>query len=265
MRLQTVPAQAGMRWIKGGMYSFIRQPLAMVGLFLLFMTMVSVLSVVPLLGHGLALALVPAATQGLVKASRLAAGGKFPMPTVLASSFTGGAARTKARLQLGGLYVAGMALMLTITALADGGAFAGAYIGLDDGLSMEMLERDDVQAAIWLALLVYVPFSAMFWHAPMLVGDHGIQPVRSLFFSFLACWRNKAAFTLYLVGWLAVFLGGALTVGLVAGAIGGSKLGNTLILPMALVFAAMFFASIRCSFDDCFAVEPDSTGHPPAH
>lgn len=256
MRLQTVPAQAGLRWIRGGVRSFTRQPLAMVGLFLLFMTMVSVLSIVPLLGHGLALALVPAATQGLVQASRLAADGKFPMPTVLASSFTGGAARTKAMLQLGGLYVAGMAAILAITALADGGAFAGAYIGLGDGMSMELLERDDVQAATWLALLVYVPFSAMFWHAPMLVGDHGVQPVRSLFFSLLACWQNKAAFTLYLLGWLAMFLGGALAIGMLAGAIGGSKLGNTLILPMALVFAAMFFASIRCSFDDCFLTEP---------
>jgi len=175
---------------------------------------------------------------------------------VLATAFTGGAHRTKAMLQLGGLYVAGMAAMLLISALADGGAFAGAYIGLGEGMSMELLERDEVQAATWLALLAYVPFSALFWHAPMLVGDHGVQPVRSLFFSLLACWQNKGAFMLYLLGWLAVFLGGALTVGMVAGALGGSQLGHTLVLPMALVFAAMFFASIRCSFDDCFLTEP---------
>ena len=85
MKLNLVPPRQGLLWVRLGMKTFWRQPLAMAGLFFMYMASVTVLSLVPMLGIGLSLVLLPAATLGLMAATREAANGKFPMPTVLAS------------------------------------------------------------------------------------------------------------------------------------------------------------------------------------
>ena len=104
MKLRVVPARTGMLWVRLGMKAFFKQPLALAGLFFLFMACVSVLSIVPVLGNIMALALLPAATLGLMEASRMAAEGKFPMPRVLASALTAGKSTRQAMLVLGGWY-----------------------------------------------------------------------------------------------------------------------------------------------------------------
>ena len=107
MKLHPVPARTGLLWVREGIRTFWRQPLAMSGLFFLFMALVSVVSALPLVGTAVALALLPAATLGLMSAAREAAEGKFPMPTVLASAFRAGKERLTAMLQLGAYYAAG--------------------------------------------------------------------------------------------------------------------------------------------------------------
>ena len=66
MKLHPVSARTGLLWVREGIKTFWRQPLAMSGLFFLFMAVVSVISVLPLIGTALALALLPAATLGLM-------------------------------------------------------------------------------------------------------------------------------------------------------------------------------------------------------
>ena len=59
MLLQTVPARQGLQWALLGMRTFWKQPLAMSGLFFLFMALVSLVSMVPVIGGALALVLSP--------------------------------------------------------------------------------------------------------------------------------------------------------------------------------------------------------------
>ena len=47
MLLHTVPARQGLQWVLQGMRTFWKQPLAMSGLFFLFMALVSLVSMVP--------------------------------------------------------------------------------------------------------------------------------------------------------------------------------------------------------------------------
>ena len=75
MKLNIVPAKQGLVWVKLGIRTFWRQPLAFTGLFFLFMAWVSVLSMVPLIGSVIALLILPAATLGLMVATEQAAGG----------------------------------------------------------------------------------------------------------------------------------------------------------------------------------------------
>mgnify|MGYP006155336157 CR=1 FL=1 len=61
MKLRIVPAGTGLQWVKLGVKTFFRQPLALSGLFFMFMAVVSLLQLLPVVGMALAVVLVLAA------------------------------------------------------------------------------------------------------------------------------------------------------------------------------------------------------------
>ncbi len=254
MKLQIVPARRGIQWVKSGIQTFFRQPLAMAGLFFMFLALMSVLSLVPVIGSLFALALLPGATLGLIAATREAAAGKFPMPLMLLTAFRAGRQQLRAMLVLGVLYAVGFVLVLGLTAVIDGGRFAKLYL-LGGSMSAELLQDTDFQLAMLAASVLYLPLSLMFWHAPALVHWHGIAPVKSLFFSFVACMRNFWAFTVYGLVWMGVFLGFGITIAAIAGLLGNAQVVAMLLYPAAMLMAASFFTSIYFTFVDSFAFE----------
>jgi hypothetical protein len=251
MKLNIVPARTGVQWFKRGVRTFFKQPLALSGLFFMFMAVMSVLTLVPLIGNVLALALLPAATLGLMAATEETTKGKFPMPTVLLSAFRAGRQQLRAMMVLGLLYAVGFLLVLGISATVDGGKFAHLYL-LGGALTPETLMEPDFESAVLLAMALYMPLSLLFWHAPALVYWHGVAPVKSLFFSMVACMRNLGAFTVYNLVWLGAFLAMGMVVALVAALFGSPEAVSGIMFPVAMVMAAMFFTSIYFSFRDCF-------------
>jgi hypothetical protein len=260
MKLQIVPAKQGLVWVKQGIRTFWRQPLAFTGLFFLFMAWVSVLSMVPCIGAALALLVLPAATLGLMVATEQAASGKFPMPTVMLVAFRAGQQRLKAMMVLGGLYALSFLAVMAISALVDGGGFAKVYLA-NAPITPEVVNDTDFQTAMWLTTIMYVPLSMLFWHAPALVHWHGVPPVKSLFFSAIACWRNLGAFALYLLAWAGVFVAGAMLILLISSALGGNDLSAAVLMPGALLMAAMFFTSVYFSVKDCFELPEPGSEH----
>ena len=260
MKLQIVPAKQGLLWVKQGIRTFWRQPLAFTGLFFLFMAWVSVLSMVPFIGAALALLVLPAATLGLMVATEQAASGKFPMPTVMLVAFRAGQQRLKAMLLLGVLYALSFLAVMALSALIDGGGFAKVYLA-NAPITPEVVNDADFQAAMWLTTILYVPLSMLFWHAPALVHWHGVPPVKSLFFSAIACWRNLGAFAVYLLAWAGVFVAGAMLILLISSALGGNDLSAAVLMPGALLMAAMFFTSVYFSVKDCFELPEPGSEH----
>jgi hypothetical protein len=234
--------------------------LAFTGLFFLFMAWVSVLSMVPFIGAALALLVLPAATLGLMVATEQAASGKFPMPTVMLVAFRAGQQRLKAMLLLGVLYALSFLAVMAISALVDGGGFAKVYLA-NAPITPEVVNDTDFQTAMWLTTIMYVPLSMLFWHAPALVHWHGVPPVKSLFFSAIACWRNLGAFALYLLAWAGVFVAGAMLILLISSALGGNDLSAAVLMPGALLMAAMFFTSVYFSVKDCFELPEPGSEH----
>ena len=94
----------------------------------------------------------------------------------------------------------------------------------------------------------------LFWHAPALVHWQQVEPVKSLFFSWMACWRNKGAFLVYVAVWAAVFGSAALLAMLVATLMGDAQMTLSIMMPLALLVAAMFFTSMLFTVKDCFSV-----------
>lgn len=252
MKLNIVPASRGVQWVKLGVQTFFRQPLALAGLFFMFLALVSVLSLLPLLGNVLVLTLLPGATLGLMAATREAHDGKFPMPQTLISAFRAGRVQLRSMLVLGALYALGFGLVLACSAVVDGGKFAKLYV-LGGPLTVEVLQEGDFQLAMLLASVLYMPLSLLFWHAPALVHWHGILPVKALFFSLVACLRNFWAFAVYGMVWMGLFLLFGLVMAMLAAVLGSTEAVAATLYPAAMLMAAMFFTSIYFTFLDSFA------------
>lgn len=251
MKLNPVPAKTGVLWVRQGIMTFVRQPLALSGLFLLYMLALSLLSALPLIGNLLALALLPAVTLGLMVATREADRGKFPMPTLILSAFRAGRERLRAMLLLGVIYALGFMAVLGISALFDGGQFAQVYLGSAE-MTQEVVLSDEFQRAMWVGMLCYLPLAMLFWHAPALVFWCNKSPAESLFYSLLACWGNKGALAMFMLSWMAVFMLLGMVLSLLAGLLGGPQLLTSLLFAAALMLAAMFFSSFYFTFRDSF-------------
>jgi hypothetical protein len=212
--------------------------------------------------HGVGFCLVHGSLywRGIGLATEQAASGKFPMPTVMLVAFRAGQLRLKAMLLLGVLYALSFLAVMAISALVDGGGFAKVYLA-NAPITPEVVNDADFQAAMWLTTILYVPLSMLFWHAPALVHWHGVPPLKSLFFSAIACWRNFGAFAVYLLAWAGVFVAGAMLILLISSALGGNDLSAAVLMPGALLMAAMFFASVYFSVKDCFELPEPGSEH----
>jgi len=255
MKLNIVPARTGFTWVKLGIQTFFRQPVALAGLFLMFMAAMSIATLVPLVGSALALALLPAATLGLMAATREATRGRFPMPSILVTAFRAGRQQLRAMLVLGALYAVGFLAIMAVSALFDGGKFARLYL-VGGQMTQELVNAPDFRNAMYVAMALYLPLSLLFWHAPALVHWHGVPPLKSLFFSLIACVRNMGAFTLYGVAWVGVFLGAGILLTTVVALTGRPQIATAVLVPAAMLMAAMFFTSVYFSYRDSF-VAPD--------
>ena len=257
MKLNILPARTGIAWVKLGMRTFFKQPLALAGLFFMFMAVMTVASQVPLIGFVLAMTLLPAATLGLMVATRQASDGRFPMPLVLLAAFRAGRQQARAMLVLGALYAVGFLVTLGLSSLADGGDFARVYLG-GATPTREMMLEPSFQGAMWLFIGLHLPLSLMFWHAPALLHWHGFPPIKSLFFSLLACLRNFWAYAVFALMWLAVLVLVVAGVSTLGGLLGQPSLAGDLLFPALLLLASMFFTSLYFTFEDTFGPPPTS-------
>jgi hypothetical protein len=258
MKLNIVPARTGIVWVKLGVRTFFKQPLALAGLFFMFMAVMSIASLVPVIGFVLAMTLLPAATLGLMSATRDATQGRFPMPIVLLAAFRANKQKTRAMLLLGALYALGFLLAMGVSYLVDGGAFARVYLG-GDMPTRELMLESNFQAAMWVFIGLHLPLSLMFWHAPALMHWHDLSPVKSLFFSLVACFRNFWAFAVFGLMWLTVLVLVVVSVTTIAALLGSPALAGDLLFPVLLLVASMFFTSLYFTFRDSFEPPPEIT------
>ena len=245
MRLNIVPASTGFAWFRAGLRTFWQQPLALAGLFFMYMTTASLLLLLPHVGFLLALALVPAATLGLMAATREAAQGHFPMPSILISAFRAGRERLRAMLILGAVYAVAC-LLLTLLSLSL------APLPTASQNLMEIIYTPEFQNHLLVRFVLYAPLSLVFWHAPALVHWHDISPAKSLFFSTVACMRNIGALSVYMMAWAGLVFGVAILLLMLVIILGSPLLLGTLIFPTGMLLAAMFFSSIWFTFRDSF-------------
>jgi hypothetical protein len=257
MKLNIVPARTGIQWVKLGIKTFGKQPLALTGLFFMYTAAFSILLLIPVVGFVLALGIVPAATLGLMAATKEAEKGRFPMPTVLISAFRAGKQRLRAMLVLGLLYAGACFLVMTLLPLLVD------VPQQQTPATTEAMLTPQFQMVMLVGTLLYLPISLMFWHAPALVHWHGVSPIKSLFFSTVACLRNTRAFLMYGLAWVGVVFAAALVITLIATLTSNPQVAAAALMPLGLLITAMFSTSLYFTFRDSFVAD-DTNAEPPS-
>lgn len=250
MQAVSLPALAGWRWVCDGWTLFRKQPMAFFSWAMFVSLLLMVASVTPPIGPLLFVVLMPTATLLSLSAARTAEQGQ----KILLSTWT-------APLRLNGVFrrLLGMGALYVLFCLVLG---LIAFVPFSEEVTeavksvttnndlLPLLEAVRTPMAIFAVL--YVLMAAVFWYAPALVGWHSIPMTRALFYSGIACWRNKWAFAVYGLSWLAIFLSidTALSILSLVGL--PKSLSATLQVPINVVASAVLYCSFYTSFISVF-------------
>jgi hypothetical protein len=262
MQLIEVPAKAGYVWFRQGIWLFRRNPLAFLTLFFAYLLAMTLISAIPVVGGVLPLIFVPGVAVGFMAACRDTVAGKPVFPTVLVDGFRSyGPVVAKRLFALGGIYVLAMTLVLAASALADGGTLL-QLMTLGGSVDTDALENSNVPFAVLASLVLYVPVSMLFWFAPVLTAWHDVPPVKAMFFSVVSCWRNKGAFLIYGVLWMAVSV--AVSVGLSAllHALDAGGYALAVLMPALIVVTTMLYCSFYATYRGCYGIQDQQTANP---
>lgn len=256
MRLIEVPASAGYVWFRQGIWLFRRSPFAFLLLLFLYVMVMAMLALVPVAGAALPFLVTPGMTVGFMLACRSVVAGKPFMPTVLFESFlTRGATVARREIVLGFVYAAAMALVFASSALGDGGVLVRLMFGTGNPPDASALAVPGVLFGLLIAGALYVPVSMLFWFAPVLCAWHDIPPAKALFFSIVACWRNRWAFALYGLLWFALSLVVSGTMAVLLSAFGLGQSALAIALPVSLIPSTMLYCSFYATYRGCFGVQ----------
>jgi len=245
MDARRLPARHGVLWLMAGFALFRRHPPLMTALTFSYLLTVIVLNLVPKIGPFLLPLLLPTLTVMLGNGCRAIERGEPFVSEVLVAGI---GARRAGLARLGGLHLVGSSLLVL-----GGMALGGDPINLNDGI--DPAEAMQLAGDLAVLLLLASPLVMAFWFAPLLTAWDGIAAGKSLFFSFIASWRNWRAFAMYGAALVVI---GALLPGLIligAGLV-SPALANILsvALRMLLIFilAPTMVASVYLSYRDVF-------------
>lgn len=253
MQAAKLPFLYGWYWIQEGMRLFKLQPAALFFWSLITSILINLSTIFPILGQMVLIVLVPCMTFIVQNACRRIDAGEVMRLGMWLEPIKPSDIRARL-IKLGLIYL--------LACLVAGFVATAPFM---QELSALMANADaatpqEIMAAFRKPMLaffiLYLGLSGLFWHAPALVGWHAVPIKQALFFSMVACWRNKAAFVLYGLCWAAAFYG-IQTVGQLLLGAGMSASAITLLLtPVNLAIAAILYASFYPAYRSVFG---DST------
>ena len=271
MKLQLVAPRQGLLWVQRAFQVFARQPLGFAALFATCLFVFLLLGLIPLVGTIALLVLPPAGSLLFMIATRRVTEGRTAMPGSIAELASAGRSRLLALLKLGIAYGASSFIVFWLAGVLDGGALDAFFASLPDAKTTPesaavRIADPRLQLGLVIRLVFVGALSIPFWHAPALVHWGGQGWAKSLFFSSVALWRNKGAFGVYGLAWVALWM---LLLAFISVGIGlfGPQRFTLVATPLTLVFSTVFYASLWFTFADCFSADdaaptrdaPDST------
>ena len=253
MHLIEVSGKQGYVWLRQGAWLFRKNPIGFLLLLFIYLFAVNLLMLVAAPIGVFAILLVnPAIFVGFMSACRDTVAGKRVGPASLIAGFRSyGKDAMRGLLKLGGIY--------------------GALVLVVSGILMTMVDTDTLMAVfsdkpptteaireLYLTMVMgavlYIPVAVLFWFAPLLVAWHGIPVGKALFFSWMAVWRNRAAFILYgaLVGILLIAI--PLFIDAAFASSDANNIAPIIATPYRILVMAVLYCSFYATYRGCFNV-----------
>lgn len=188
---RTVPAGSGLNWIAGGWNLFKQAPGPWIGMFVIFVVVWLVLSVIPLINFFTVLVFPVFMGGFMIAANNQRETGSLNIGDLFAGF----------QQKAGPLIILGLlTLAFTIVAMIPSGVVAvvGGLTALGSGsLSNMGTMLGAFGIAIVLAVALISLVYAAVWFAPALIVLHDMPPFEAMKTSFFACFRNWTAGLLY--------------------------------------------------------------------
>lgn len=241
MQAVSLPAIAGWQWIANGWTLFKRQPMALFS-WAMFVTLVLIFATLTApIGPLLFIVLMPAVTLVTLSITRHVANGQKLLPSMWLEPLKP-KGLFKKLLLLGVLYVGICLTVGFLVFLPFAGELGQAMQVLADTQDMTPL-IETLQTPMLLFAAFYFLLAALFWYSPILIGWHETPIGKALFFSAVACWRNKWAFLVYGAAWAAIFFGADLFVGMIVSIGIPLDIAAALQLPLNVLLGSVLYAS----------------------
>ena len=258
IRLRSLPAVAGVLWIRRGFRTFWRRPLGFFGLYLFVIACLFVSMLLPAVAMLVLIVLVPMLSLGFMVATEDVLNDLPLRPSVFWSPLLLAPAARRGLLSIGLIYVAtSIALAFFANAIDGGEAQRWAeklMTPRTDGQMPELPPLSSLGLAVMLlksfgVALVSIPL----WHAPALVhwGRQGVA--QAMFSSVVAIWRTRAAFATFILGWVTLALGFLMLIVLLASAFGAAAVSLAAFTGL-VALTATFYVSIWFGFVDTFEI-----------
>ena len=256
MQAAVLPAIAGWQWVFQGWHIFKQQPLAMLTWAMLISFLLMVATLAAPIGPLLFICLMPAVTFVTLTICRHITEGQKIFPSMWIQPLkTKGLFRKL--LAIGSIYV----VMCLIVGFL-------AFLPFIDELSQAMQTMTDAQDlsplidAVQLPMMIfaglYVILAGLFWYAPALVGWHGTSTIQALFFSAIACWRNKWAFLVYGSIWVGLFFAVDMFSSLLVSLGISLEMAATLQVPINITLGSVMYCSFYPSYISVLSQHPNA-------
>lgn len=251
MHARRLPARHGFLWLMASFRLFRSNPGLLSTLTLAYLFLIFAVNALPRIGPFLVPLALPAMILIIANGCRSIERNRGLSNIAL----TYGLLKSRVALvRLGGLHLLAAILIMFITTVVEGGA-----VSLTE--ASRPLSEEEMIGVMARLFVIAIPAIAAFWFAPLLTGWDGIAPLKSVFFSFIAAWRNWRAFLVFglTVIVVAILLPGILMI--LANAISEALLDVLAVaLKLAIIFvlAPTMMASIYVSYQDVFHGPSDS-------
>ncbi len=285
--IRTRKAGAGLAWVQAGLRLFARRPFVIVVLVAFGPLLNWTIGFLPVVGTAFALILFPTISLGMLSVCRAVDEGAIPGLMSYLGILRDRVARWEL-LKIGVYYALAIGVLVTLWSILPGDGTAsstpsapaastpsstteGTTTPANPNVAPAPLESQTpdlaltpAHAAMLLAaVVILVPLQMTIWFAPVLVAWHAMPATKALFFSFFACWRNRAAMVVYL---LALFglaciavLAFAALVGLLNAKGGMAQL---LLAPPPLLMLAITQTSTYAMYRDLVSDGSDLSSQP---
>lgn len=244
MQARRLPARHGFLWLIASFRLFRANPPVLTALTMAYFFVILAIGMLPYLGRYLVPLVLPALVVIMANGCRaIERGGGLG-----GIALTHGMERQRIPLaRLGGLHLLGSIVIEIASNLTGGGL---PLLG-----SGQKIDEEEVLATLARQTIIALPITTALWFAPLLTAWDDVPPVKSVFFSFVASWRNWRAFAIFGLSLAIIavaFPGLILVLGGAISAAVANILTIALMLAIIFVMAPVTMASVYISYRDVF-------------